>query len=298
MPVIAHNLSLLGLTADAKLLCLGARPPPAEWTAEARSLKLEHVSPETLVHQEICRRTPLGQEAEQARQRGQSVADRTLFAILGKWFWTRKPDAGFLLQGFPATLLHARVFDEWLEANDEALSGVVAPDRAREGDGHHRTMIPIKDREAIAHMREACTIAATVLQRLKAQVQPGISTQDLEEAGHQMIAEYGATSACYGYQLGNRRYPAHTCISLNEEVVHGIPTLRRILREGDIVSLDIVIRYHRCGRLDRPRGRTFIASHRGSAEGRYPAGRGRQPDRRHLQRDPAIRRECRFQCGA
>ncbi len=104
-------------------------------------------------------------------------------------------------------------------------------------------MIPIKDREATARMREACAVAATVLHRLKALVQPGISTQDLEEAGHGFIAELGARSACYGYEIGSRRYPAHTCISLNEEVVHGIPSLRRLLREGDIVSLDIVVEY-------------------------------------------------------
>jgi methionyl aminopeptidase len=63
----------------------------------------------------------------------------------------------------------------------------------------------------------------------------------LEEAGRDWIARLGARSACFGYQHGSRRYPAHTCISVNEEVVHGIPSLRRILREGDIVSLDIVV---------------------------------------------------------
>jgi methionyl aminopeptidase len=63
----------------------------------------------------------------------------------------------------------------------------------------------------------------------------------LEEAGRDMIARLGARSACYGYQHGSRRYPAHTCISVNEEVVHGIPSLRRVLREGDIASLDIVV---------------------------------------------------------
>jgi methionyl aminopeptidase len=63
----------------------------------------------------------------------------------------------------------------------------------------------------------------------------------LEEAGRSAIARLGARSACYGYQHGSRRYPAHTCISVNEEVVHGIPSLRRVLRDGDIVSLDIVV---------------------------------------------------------
>jgi methionyl aminopeptidase len=103
--------------------------------------------------------------------------------------------------------------------------------------------IPIKSKEGIAKMREACAIAATVLDQLKPLVRPGITTQDLEEAGREFIGRLGARSACYGYQHGSRRYPAHTCISVNDEVVHGIPSFKRILREGDIVSLDIVVWY-------------------------------------------------------
>ena len=101
--------------------------------------------------------------------------------------------------------------------------------------------IPIKNKDGIARMREACAIAATVLDHLKPLVRPGITTQDLEEAGRDLIARLGARSACYGYQHGSRRYPAHTCISVNDEVVHGIPSFRRVLRDGDIVSLDIVV---------------------------------------------------------
>lgn len=101
--------------------------------------------------------------------------------------------------------------------------------------------IPIKNKEGIAKMREACAIAATVLENLKPLVRPGITTQDLEEAGRDWIARLGARSACYGYQNGPRRYPAHTCISVNDEVVHGIPSFRRVLRDGDVVSLDIVV---------------------------------------------------------
>jgi len=104
--------------------------------------------------------------------------------------------------------------------------------------------IPIKDKVAIAKMREAGAIAAAVLENLKPLVRPGITTQDLEEAGREMIARLGARSADYGYELAGRRYPAHTCISVNEEVVHGIPSLRRVLRDGDIVSLDITIVYN------------------------------------------------------
>jgi len=105
-------------------------------------------------------------------------------------------------------------------------------------------MIPVKDKEGIVRMREACAMAATVLDLLKPLVRPGITTMDLEEAGRAEIARLGARSACYGYQHGSRRYPAHTCISVNEEVVHGIPSYKRVLRDGDIVSLDIVLEYN------------------------------------------------------
>jgi len=105
-------------------------------------------------------------------------------------------------------------------------------------------VIPIKDKEGIARMREVCAIAATVLDSLRPLVRPGVTTMDLEEAGRAEIARLGARSACYGYEHGSRRYPAHTCISVNEEVVHGIPSYRRVLREGDIVSLDIVLEYN------------------------------------------------------
>ena len=97
--------------------------------------------------------------------------------------------------------------------------------------------IPIKNKDGIAKMREACAIAASVLDSLKPLVRPGITTQDLEEAGRDFIASHGARSACFGYQHGTRRYPAHTCISVNDEVVHGIPS-ERILQAGDILSVD------------------------------------------------------------
>ncbi len=78
------------------------------------------------MQQEISRRTPSGQQAEQALTRGSAVPDRIHLALLRKWFWARKPDAGFLLQGFPATLLQALVFDEWLEARGETLTACFA----------------------------------------------------------------------------------------------------------------------------------------------------------------------------
>jgi methionyl aminopeptidase len=105
-------------------------------------------------------------------------------------------------------------------------------------------MIPVKNAEAIKRMRDACAIAATVLVRLKEQVRPGITTYDLDQIGRDLITSLGARSACFGYQLHARRYPAYTCLSVNEEVVHGIGSLKRILRDGDIISLDVVVEYN------------------------------------------------------
>ena len=79
------------------------------------SLNIEHVSPSRLVRPEISRR-PVSAVAEEANT----------LALMRRWFFARKPDAGFVLTDFPATLLQAKVFDEWLETRGEALSAVLA----------------------------------------------------------------------------------------------------------------------------------------------------------------------------
>ena len=104
-------------------------------------------------------------------------------------------------------------------------------------------MIPVKNAEQIKRMRDACRVAANVLDRLCAKVEVGVTTYDLDQACKALIAEYGAVSACYQYPNGRLRYPSYVCISTNEEVVHGIGTPRRVLRDGDIVSLDVSLIY-------------------------------------------------------
>ncbi|GAB5560680.1 MAG: type I methionyl aminopeptidase [Synoicihabitans sp.] len=103
--------------------------------------------------------------------------------------------------------------------------------------------ISIKNDRAIAKMREACAIASTVLYKMRESVGPGITTYDLDQIGRELIAGLGARSACYGYQVGSRRFPAHTCLSVNEEVVHGIGSMKRVLVDGDIIALDVVVEY-------------------------------------------------------
>jgi adenylate kinase len=123
----SRAFSALG-NPKAKILLLGPTGPQhADLITEARSFSIEHVSPAILVQQEISRHTPLGQQAAAAISRGSAVPDRVLLAVLRKWYWARKPDAGFLLEGFPATLLQAMVLDEWIEARGEALTAVLVP---------------------------------------------------------------------------------------------------------------------------------------------------------------------------
>lgn len=105
-------------------------------------------------------------------------------------------------------------------------------------------MINLNKPAEVATMRKACRIAATVLHRMKEAAHVGMNTWDLDQMARQWMAELGARSACYNYApSGHVPYPGHTCISVNEEVVHGIPSLQRTLREGDVVSLDVVIWY-------------------------------------------------------
>ncbi len=127
--------------AKAKIILLGSDGSYfADLIAEVRSFSIEHVSPAILVQQEISRRTPHGQQAAAAISRGSAVTDQTLLAVLRKWFWARKPDAGFLLEGFPATLLQAKVFDEWLETRGEILTAVLSmPSASADVSTYYRT---------------------------------------------------------------------------------------------------------------------------------------------------------------
>lgn len=108
---------------------------------------------------------------------------------------------------------------------------------------HGRGQIPIKSDAEVAAVRAACVVAATVLDELCTMVAPGVSTYEIDQRGKELIASLGAESACYNYRIGTHVYPAHTCLSINDEVVHGIASLSRVLQEGDNVSVDVVVRY-------------------------------------------------------
>ncbi len=105
-------------------------------------------------------------------------------------------------------------------------------------------MIPIKNTYEIERMRDACSIAATVLDRMCEYVKVGQPTYDLDQYGKELIEEMGAVSACFNYKVGSKTYPSYTCLSVNEEVVHGIGTLKRVLKEGDIIAIDVSVVYN------------------------------------------------------
>jgi len=104
-------------------------------------------------------------------------------------------------------------------------------------------MIPIKSREQIENMRESCRVAATVLSELRKHVAPGVNTYDLDQEAKRLIEGLGARSACHNYKVGPHVYPSYSCLSVNEEVVHGIGSIKRVLREGDVIALDVVVSY-------------------------------------------------------
>ncbi len=99
--------------------------------------------------------------------------------------------------------------------------------------------ITIKSHSEIEKMREAGKILADVHDRLGEIIEPGISTLDIDRKGEEMIRKAGCIPSFLNYE----GYPASICVSVNDEVVHGIPNKKNILKEGDIVSLDAGVIY-------------------------------------------------------
>ncbi len=114
--------------------------------------------------------------------------------------------------------------------------------------------VTIKSKREIELMRESCRILAEVHAQLGEAIKPGISTWDINALGDKLIRSYG----CVPNFLNYNGYPASICVSVNDEVVHGIPSRERILKEGDIVSLDaglIYKGYHSDAARTHPVGR-------------------------------------------
>ncbi|GAB4381696.1 MAG: type I methionyl aminopeptidase [Elainellaceae cyanobacterium] len=104
---------------------------------------------------------------------------------------------------------------------------------------NHRGVVLLSSRE-IEKMREVGRLAANLLQHLEPMVQPGVSTQQLNDEAERWTQAHGATSAQLGYMPpGHPPFPRSICTSVNEVVCHGIPNPQQILKDGDIVNIDV-----------------------------------------------------------
>ena len=99
--------------------------------------------------------------------------------------------------------------------------------------------VTIKSAREIELMREAGRILAKVHEELEKAIHPGMSTLDIDRLGEKLIREFGCVPSFKNYN----GYPASICVSVNDEVVHGIPNKHHIIKEGDIVSLDAGVIY-------------------------------------------------------
>src|SRR5438876_2883094 len=109
--------------------------------------------------------------------------------------------------------------------------------------GGERVMILLKSKDEIEHMRRANVMVAEILAEVRAHVRPGVATAELDALAEELTLARGARPAFKGYTVAGRVFPASICISINDEVVHGVPSRKRTLREGDIVGLDFGVSY-------------------------------------------------------
>ena len=98
----------------------------------------------------------------------------------------------------------------------------------------NKSQIQLKTPEQFAIMRKAGRVVALCLEEIKTQIKPGMTTLDLDLIARKIMEKEGAQPSFLGYH----GYPAVICVSINEEVVHGIPNENRVINDGDLVSVD------------------------------------------------------------
>src|SRR5215213_2167296 len=124
---------------------------------------------------------------------------------------------------------------------------------------HRSPMYVLKTRREIEMMRRAGRLAFDVLAKMREATRPGVTTGELDELAHVELEKAGAVSGSKNYPTykPGEGYPGYTCISVNSEIVHGIPG-KRVLKEGDVVSLDLALSlngYHADTAITVPIGR-------------------------------------------
>jgi methionyl aminopeptidase len=138
-------------------------------------------------------------------------------------------------------------------------------------------MIELKTEAEIERMRKPARITAEILAALREKARPGVTTADLDREAERLIAKAGARSAFKNYRVGNVVFPAVLCASVNDEIVHGIPSATRELAEGDIIGLDFGVEVDGyfadsavtigIGRIDEEAARLIAATEQSMARG-------------------------------
>ena len=132
-------------------------------------------------------------------------------------------------------------------------------------------MIDIKSKREIELMREACRVTALAHKAIEEAIKPGVSTLELDKIAEKVIRENGAIPAQKGYPSPDKHtpsFPATICASVNDEVIHGIPSSKVILKEGDVISIDMV---------------AYKDGFNGDAARTYIVGKGSKEDERLLE---------------
>ena len=132
-------------------------------------------------------------------------------------------------------------------------------------------MIDIKSKREIELMKEACRITALAHKAVAEAIKPGVSTLELDQIAEKVIRDNGGIPAQKGYPAPDKNtpsFPASICASINDEVIHGIPSKRVILKEGDIISIDMV---------------AYKDGFNGDAARTYIVGKGSKEDERLLE---------------
>lgn len=104
-------------------------------------------------------------------------------------------------------------------------------------------MIDIKSKREIELMKEACRVTALAHKAIAEAIKPGVTTLELDQIAERTIRENGGIPAEKGYPSYDKSipdFPASICASVNDEVIHGIPSSRVVLKEGDVISIDLV----------------------------------------------------------
>ena len=104
-------------------------------------------------------------------------------------------------------------------------------------------MVTIKSKKEIELMRQVCKIVASVYEELENHIKPGMTTWELDQIAEKKMKSLGAIPAQKGYDIGIKGvppFPATLCVSINDEVIHAIPSKDRVIKDGDVVSIDTV----------------------------------------------------------